>query len=113
MGLPAQRPGETYPGVRQEIRGALAITPFGCIELEVDAENWFVIWPVGSQLDDRVRLADGQVVADGNAVTGMGAFTPTAPLWVKGGYWENALGSCAPGADEVLVLDSATVDPAG
>lgn len=113
MGLPVQLPDESYPGVRQAVRGTLGVTRFGCIELQIDEEGWFVIWPAGSQLDDRVRLPDSQVVAEGGTVVGIGAFTPTAPLWARGGYWQNALGSCAPDDEEVLVLDSATVDPAG
>jgi hypothetical protein len=113
MGLPAQLPDESYPGVRQGVRGTLAVTPFGCIELRIDEGRWFVIWPAGSRLDDRVRLPDSQVVAEGDIVVGVGAFTPTAPLWARGGYWQNALGSCAPGEEAVLVLDSATVDPGG
>ncbi|MEI7743626.1 MAG: hypothetical protein WCK58_07745 [Chloroflexota bacterium] len=113
MDLPAQRPGETYPGVREEIHGTLEVASNGCFELVVDGTPQFVIWPAGSQLDDRVRLPDGQVVVEGAAVTGIGASTPTAPLVAKGGYWANALSFCAQGDKEVIVLDTATVDPAG
>jgi hypothetical protein len=112
-GLPAQVQGETYPGVRVEIRGALATTPYGCRQLEIDGETWFVIWPAGSGLADGVRLPGGQVVAEGDAVVGIGAFTPTAPLAATNEYWRRTFISCAPGAEEVLVLDVATVDPAG
>ncbi len=113
MGLPTQLPNESYAGIRQAVRGTLAVTPFGCIELQIDEEGWFVIWPAGSRLLDGVGLPNGEVVVEGDTVVGIGAFTPTAPLWARGGYWQNALGSCAPDDEEVLVLDSAAVDPAG
>jgi hypothetical protein len=89
------------------------VAPNGCFELLIDDSRWYVIWPVGSQRDDRVRLPNGQVVADGGTVVGIGAFTPTAPLAADGGYWQDAAGFRAPGDQEVLVLDTAAVDPAG
>jgi hypothetical protein len=112
VGLPAQRAGDTFPGVREEIRGTLEVAANGCFELVVDGSRWYAIWPVGSQRDDLVRLPEGQVVAEGDTVVGIGALTPTGPLVAQGGYWQNALSICAPGADQVLVLDIATVEPA-
>jgi hypothetical protein len=83
IGLPVQRPGEAYPGVRQEVRGPLEVAANGCFELVIDERPWYVIWPSGSQRDDRVLLPNGQLVAEGATVVGIGAFTPTAPLVAK------------------------------
>ena len=95
----------------EEIRGVLASTPYGCRELGVDGEKWFVIWPAGSRLDDGIQLPTGQVVGEGDTVVGIGAFTLTEPLAAASEYWLRTFIECAPGADEVLVLDVAAVDP--
>jgi hypothetical protein len=113
IGLPAQVSGEAYSGVREEVRGTLEITSYGCRMLAVDAEPWFVIWPAGSRLDNGIRLPDGRVVAEGDTVVRVGALTPAAPLAAASEHWRRTFISCTPGAEEVVVLDAATVEPSG
>jgi hypothetical protein len=112
-GLPTQFSDEAYPGVRDEVRGTFESTSYGCRMLEVDGETWYVIWPAGSRLDNGIRLPDGSLVDEGDTVVGIGALTPTAPLAAANEYWRRQFIDCAKGAEEVLVLDAATVDPAG
>lgn len=106
--LPHQLTGETYPGDRRELNGLLEVADNGCLNLALEGGTYFVIWPTGSSLDNRVRLPNGEVIAEGDIVVGTGALTPTAPLVAnRNGYWANAIGYCSPNAAEVIVLDSA------
>jgi hypothetical protein len=110
LGLPVPIAGESYPGERKDVTGVLEVASNGCLQLGVDGQRYFVIWPTGSMLDDRVRLPNGQVVREGQTVTGTGALTPSAPLVAqRDSYWASAIGFCAPDATEVLVLDSAAL----
>jgi hypothetical protein len=112
MGLPTQVDGEDYPGARREIRGTVAVSETGCIELETDDGRWFVIWPSGSRLDALVRLPNGTVLDEGDRIVAAGALTPVRPLVADaGGYWANTIGFCAPDATDVLVLDEARAGP--
>jgi hypothetical protein len=111
LGLPVQLPNETYPGERGEVTGVLDVGSNGCFELAVEGASHFVIWPAGSgHAANQVRLPTGELVAEGQRVTGRGALTPTAPLIGNDdGYWAHAIGFCAPDAAEVLVLDEANL----
>lgn len=108
LGLPRQLGGETYPGDRFTLDGVMQVSSNGCFQLKWQGRIHYVIWPAGSTLDDQVRLPNGEVIREGDHVTGIGALTPTAPLVAnRDGYWAYAIGYCAPGAEEVIVLDSA------
>jgi hypothetical protein len=111
--LPRQEEGQSYPGIRQEVRGELEYSEWGCKNLVVEGTSYLVIWPAGSEetaVDDvsAIRLPGGQVIAEGDSVVGTGAYTPTEPLTANRdtplAYW---IGNCAADASEVIVLDSA------
>lgn len=107
-GLPQQLAGERYPGARRVLAGTVELADNGCVNVVLDGRSLFAIWPAGSALDDVVRLPDGQVLADGDRVTGSGALSPVAPLVADpGGYWANVIGFCDPDADVLVVFDSA------
>jgi hypothetical protein len=113
MPLPRQQAGQTFPGDRQDLHGVFAVSDFGCLNIVLDGETFMVIWPAGSdyaELGERpngVRLPDGQVIVDGDAVLGTGAFTPTAPLLAdRDTSLAHAIRGCAPDASELVVLDA-------
>jgi hypothetical protein len=106
MGLPRQVPGEVYPGERREIIGTLQVGDKGCFRVsDGQGRSSFVIWPSSASLGDLVRLGWFEELREGDGLRGVGALTPAKPLILDGGYWAMALGFCAPGEAEVLVLD--------
>ena len=114
MPLPRQQGGQSFPGDRQDLNGVLAVSDFGCLNILLDGQTFLVIWPAGSDYADLgdqphgVRLPDGQVLADGDAVMGTGAFTPTAPLLAnRDTSLAYAIRGCAPDAAELVVFDAA------
>ena len=111
MGLPQQRANEVYPGTRMALEGVLQIADDGCFQLLMNGNRTFVIWPPGASQDGpvRIRLPDGGVIGEGDALKATGAFTPVAPLIAdRNGYWATTIGFCAPESEEVIVLDSAS-----
>lgn len=111
MGLPRIQPGEEYPGERRDIVGTFVVAENGCFNVRVDGEEHFVIWPRGEHDGDGVRLSSSEELRDGDSVRGRGALTPVEPLVDdESGYWANAIGFCAPEADEVLVFDEVARD---
>lgn len=114
MPLPRQQAGQSYPGDRQELAGVLDVSDFGCLNIVLERGTFLVIWPAGSDYADLgqqpqgVRLPGGQVLADGDAVLGTGAFTPTAPLLAqRDTSLAYAIRGCAPDASELVVFDAA------
>ncbi len=55
MELPHQLPGESYPGDRLELTGALDVADNGCRHIVLDAGTYLVIWPSGSDYVDSVN----------------------------------------------------------
>lgn len=111
-GLPTQRQGESYPGLRRPFTITFDVAANGCFEVVLDGQDRFVIWPASATLGSpvQVRFADGSVVTEGDEIDAIGALTPTARLVADpGGYWANVIGFCAPEAREVVVLDDARV----
>ncbi len=113
MDLPRQNDAETYSGDRSQLAGVLATASNGCLTIGMNSGDYLVIWPRGSEFANRgelpagVRLPDGQVISPGDAMSGTGAFTPTAPLVAnRHGYWAHTIGYCAPSASQVVVFDS-------
>ncbi len=106
MGLPQQLPGETYPGARRPVEGAVRVGPEGCAYLVQGRDTRLAIWPAGSELSGPVRLPDGTELSDGARVEGTGA-TMAADALPGGpdGYWAMVTGFCDAGLGEVVVLD--------
>jgi hypothetical protein len=113
MPLPRQQAGESYPGDRQELRGTLAVSDDGCFNIDIDGDHYFVIWPSGSDYQERdgeyaLRLPSDDVVVDGAPVIGTGAFTPTAPLLLeRDSSLAHAIRYCAADAEAAVVFDTA------
>ena len=110
-GLPQQIQGETYPGPRQELTGAIELASNGCVNLVTDAGPRMVIWPAGSELAGPVRLPDGTPLADGDRIRGTGAKVRVDALaGGADGYWGSVIGFCDPDAREVIVFDDVHQD---
>lgn len=108
IGVPQQVDGETYPGPRAELRGAVWVGDDGCVYLLEDAPR-LVVWPAGSALSDPVRLPDGTELRDGDELTIDGRLVPAADLpGGADGYWAHVTGFCDAGADQVVVADAVT-----
>lgn len=114
IGLPQQRPGEEYPGEREELAGTLEVTDRGCITVVIEDESFLVVWPAGSELDDAVRLPNGQVLPPDARIAGVGAKVRADVLTADAnGYWSNAIGFCAPEDEHVVVFDEVELDESG
>jgi hypothetical protein len=110
-GLPQQIRGETYPGLRQELTGAIQLATNGCVNLLTEDGPKMVIWPAGSQLGDPVRLPDGAPLADGDGIRGTGAIVQVNALaGGADGYWASVIGFCDREAREVVVFDEVRPD---
>lgn len=110
MGVPQQRPGESYPGARGPVDGAVALQSNGCFRIETAAGSRLVVWPRGTRQDPQdgavLRLPSGDRLGDGDRVTGTGLELPVTGLpGVPDGYWGSVVTFCAPDDATVLVLD--------
>jgi hypothetical protein len=114
MGVPQQFPADVFPGDRRPLRLQVHVAANGCFlgSLDETGEDtrYLVVWPAGTELGsrgDELRLPDGGVVHDGDELGADGLLMPTADLtgFGKDGFWDFAVGFCAPGANDVLVLD--------
>jgi hypothetical protein len=111
MGLPQQLPGETYPGVKVELEGALHVADDGCAYLTGPAGARLIIWPGGSTLSQPARLPDGTELRDGDRLEARGRLVATSDLpGGPDGYWAFVTGFCDAGGENVAVLDEVSVD---
>ena len=113
FGLPVVDPDDV-PGEREQLTGVMHVEVDGCFtwtgdgDGDADGRRW-VVWPRGAEHDgDRVRLADGGEITEGDVITGTGLRTDAAvlPDWELADSYFRAFGTFC-GADErgVVVLD--------
>ncbi|WP_447924456.1 hypothetical protein [Georgenia muralis] len=116
FGLPVLDPDDV-PGEREQLSGVMHVESNGCFtwtgEGDPDEGRW-VVWPRGAEQDgDRVRLAGGDEVTDGDTITGSGLRADAAALpdWELTDSYFRSFGTFC-GADErgIVVLDDVRLD---
>jgi hypothetical protein len=115
MGVPQQFPSQAFPGERQPVQARVHLAANGCFlgslrDADV-ASRYLIVWPAATEQGSsghELQLPDGTVVHHGDLIVGDGLLMPSRKLEGFGtdGYWDFAVGFCAPEAPEVLVLDS-------
>lgn len=111
-GIPQRQEGDSFPGELHEIVGEVWVADNGCGSVVVDGQEYFAIWPAGSEGPDdsgrRLMLPNGDSVRGGDMIAGTGVLTPVRPLTAdRNSYWANVIGYCAPDIDTALVVDDA------
>jgi hypothetical protein len=112
--IPHQLDGETYPGDRVPVSGAVELASNGCLFLVSDGVRHLAVWPAGAAQDRDdatvVRLADGTRVKPKDSVTASGLLFPvTGLVGYPDGYWGSQVTFCVPHDSTVLVLDTVEV----
>jgi hypothetical protein len=116
FGLPRQPDDAPVPGARESLDGVLRVEADGCFTWESGSgERRWVLWPPGSEdAGAQVRLPDGALVGDGQALSGTGALVGATalPQWESADSYFRSFGTfCDAGDTGVVVLDAVRAGP--